>query len=118
MKYLKQFFIILAVSFAGEFLGQKLPFPVPGSIYGLVIMFVCLMTGVIRVSDVKETSRFLLEIMPCLFIPAAAGLMEQRGIIKGSLVAYVVIILVTTILVMAVSGMVTQILMKNGEKKK
>ena len=117
MKYLKQFFIILGVSFAGEFLGRQIPLPIPGSIYGLVIMFVCLITGLIKVSDVKETSRFLLDIMPCLFIPAAVGLMEQWGIIKGSLPAYVVIVLVTTVLVMGVSGKITEFLMKKGEKK-
>ena len=117
MKYLKQFFIILGVSFAGEFLGQQIPLPIPGSIYGLVIMFVCLITGLIKVSDVKETSRFLLDIMPCLFIPAAVGLMEQWGIIKGSLPAYIVIVLVTTVLVMGVSGKITELLMKKGEKK-
>lgn len=117
MKYLKQFFIILGVSFAGEFLGQQIPLPIPGSIYGLVLMFVCLFTGLIKVSDVKETSRFLLDIMPCLFIPAAVGLMEQWGIIKGSLPAYIVIVLVTTVLVMGVSGKITELLMKKGEKK-
>ena len=117
MKYLKQFFIILGVSFAGEFLGRQIPLPIPGSIYGLVIMFVCLFTGLIKVSDVKETSRFLLDIMPCLFIPAAVGLMEQWEIIKGSLPAYIVIVLVTTVLVMGVSGKITELLMKKGEKK-
>ena len=117
MKYLKQFFVILGVSLAGEFLGRQIPLPIPGSIYGLVIMFVCLFTGLIKVSDVKETSRFLLDIMPCLFIPAAAGLMEQWGIIKGSLPAYIVIVLVTTVLVMGVSGKITELLMKKGEKK-
>lgn len=116
MKYLKQFFIILTVSFLGEFLGQILPLPVPGSIYGLVILFLCLLTGVIKVSDVKETSHFLLEIMPCLFIPAAVGLMEQWGIIQGSLPAYIGIILVTTVCVMAVSGRVTQAFMKKESR--
>ena len=116
MKYLKQFFIILAVSFLGEFLGQILPLPVPGSIYGLVILFLCLLTGVIKVCDVKETSHFLLEIMPCLFIPAAVGLMEQWGIIQGSLPAYAAIILVTTVCVMAVSGRVTQAFMKKNSR--
>ena len=116
MKYLKQFFIILAVSFLGEFLGQILPLPVPGSIYGLVILFVCLLTGVIKVSDVKETSHFLLDIMPCLFIPAAVGIMEQWGIIQGALPAYAAIILVTTICVMAVSGRVTQAFMKKENR--
>ena len=116
MKYLKQFFIILAVSFLGEFLGQILPLPVPGSIYGLVILFVCLLTGVIKVADVKETSHFLLDIMPCLFIPAAVGIMEQWGIIRGSLPAYAAIILVTTVCVMAVSGRVTQAFMKKENR--
>ena len=47
MKYLRQFLIILAVSFAGELLNLYLPLPVPASIYGMVIMFTCLATGFI-----------------------------------------------------------------------
>ncbi|RAZ95809.1 CidA/LrgA family protein, partial [Klebsiella oxytoca] len=47
MKYLKQFLIILVISFIGEVLKALLPLPVPASIYGMVILFVCLVTGVI-----------------------------------------------------------------------
>ena len=42
MKYVKQFGIILLISFAGEALNYLLPLPVPASIYGLVLMFLCL----------------------------------------------------------------------------
>ena len=42
MKFLKQFTIILIVSFIGEILNHLIPLPVPASIYGLVIMFACL----------------------------------------------------------------------------
>ena len=83
MKYLKQFLIILVISFIGEVLKALLPLPVPASIYGMVILFVCLVTGVIRLDAVKETGRFLIEIMPVMFIPAGVGLMSSWGVLSG-----------------------------------
>ena len=60
MKYVKEFGIILIVSLVGELLNYFLPLPVPASIYGLVLMFLCLMLGVIKLSDVHDTACFLL----------------------------------------------------------
>ena len=73
MKYVKQFGIILLISFAGEALNYLLPLPVPASIYGLVLMFLCLQLRVFRLEDVRDTALFLIEIMPLMFIPAATG---------------------------------------------
>ena len=56
--------MILLVSFAGEVLKLALPFPVPGSIYGMLLLFIALCTGVIRLEHVRETGLFLVEIMP------------------------------------------------------
>ena len=58
MKYLKQFIIILGISFAGEFIKYVLPLPIPASIYGMVILFVGLLTGVIKLDMVKDTGKF------------------------------------------------------------
>ena len=82
MKYLKQFMVILAFSFLGEVLHQVLPLPIPASVYGLVFMLAALMTGVLKLHQVKETSAFLIEIMPVMFIPAAAGLIDSWGILQ------------------------------------
>ena len=54
MKYLKQFLIILVISLIGELLNKLLPLPVPASIYGMVILFIGLLSGVIKLSSVKE----------------------------------------------------------------
>ena len=116
MKYVKQFAMILLVSFAGELLNYLLPLPVPASIYGLVLMFLCLMLGVIKLSDVHDTACFLIEIMPIMFIPPAVGLMASWDVIQANLVAYLIIAAVTTIVVMAVSGLVTQGVLKRNEK--
>lgn len=55
MKYLRQFGIILAVTCAGEIMKYFIPLAIPGSIYGLILMFVLLLTRVIKVEHVKET---------------------------------------------------------------
>ena len=43
VKYLRQFGIILAVTCAGEIMKYFIPLPIPGSIYGLILMFVLLL---------------------------------------------------------------------------
>ena len=73
MKFLRQFMIILLLSFLGEVLKMFIPLPIPASVYGLVLMLLCLVTGILKTSQVKEAAFFLIEIMPVMFIPAAAG---------------------------------------------
>lgn len=119
MKYLAQFGIIIAITFAGELLNRLIPAPVPASIYGLVILLILLLSGLLKVSQVKETSDFLIAVMPIMFVPPAVGLMESWGILSGNLIPILVILVVSTILVMAVTGMVIQALAKKsgGENK-
>lgn len=112
MKYVKQFGIILLISFAGEALNYLLPLPVPASIYGLVLMFLCLQLRVFRLEDVRDTALFLIEIMPLMFIPAAVGLITSFDILKAHLAAYLVITAISTFLVMLVSGHVTQLVIR------
>lgn len=116
MKYLKQFSIIVLISFAGEFLNAVLPLPVPASIYGILILFICLKSGIIPLSAIKETSAFFIEIMPVLFLPAAVGLLDSWDILSDTWLAYLAICLISTILVMGISGLVTQLILKrNGD---
>lgn len=117
MKYLKQFMVILAFSFLGEVLHQVLPLPIPASVYGLVFMLAALMTGVLKLHQVKEASTFLIEIMPVMFIPAAAGLIDSWGILQPVIVPIGIITVVTTVFVMAVTGLVTQGIIRKGKKK-
>ena len=116
MKYVKQFGIILVVSLIGELLNFLIPLPIPASIYGLVLMLGGLQLHIIPLSEVKETSTFLIEIMPMIFIPAATGLMTSWGIIRAKLFAYLAIAVITTVLVMVVSGRVTQFFLRRGKE--
>ena len=117
MKYLKQFLIILAISFIGEILKYIVPLPIPASIYGMVIMFICLQTTILKLDDVKSVGKFLIEIMPVMFIPAGVGLMSSWGTLKPVLVPVSVITVVVIITVMLASGWVSQLIIRRDKKK-
>ena len=117
MKFLRQFMIILLLSFLGEVLKMFIPLPIPASVYGLVLMFVCLMTGVLKTSQVKDAAFFLIEIMPVMFIPAAAGLIDSWKVLQPLLLPILVITVVITIFVMVVTGKIAQMIaQKRGIK--
>lgn len=118
MKYIKQFSIILAVSFLGEVLKSLIPLPVPASIYGLVLMLIALQTGILALDKVKETAKFLIEIMPIMFIPAAVELMDTWGVLRSIFVPVIVITLVSTVVVMAAAGRTTQSMIRREKKRK
>ena len=115
MKYLKQSAIIAGISFAGELLHHFIDLPVPASIYGMVLLFVLLETKLLKLSAVKETADFLLEIMPVMFVPAAVGILESWELIRPSVAGYLITTVAVMVIVMAVSGLVTQAIA--GRKK-
>lgn len=117
MKFVIQFLIVIAFSFVGELLHFLLPLPIPASIYGIVLLFAALETKVIKVKHIREVSGFLIAVMPVMFIPAAVGLMESWGAIGSRWVQYVVVMVVTTFVVMAIAGWATQCLIKKGKRK-
>ena len=117
LKYVKQFLIILLISFMGEGLNFLIPAPVPASIYAMVILFICLCTKIIKLEAVKDAGMFLIEIMPLMFIPAGVGLMKSWGVLKPLIIPVVVITVISLIAVMAVSGRISQSIIKAQEKK-
>lgn len=118
MKYINQFLIILLISFVGEIFKCLLPLPIPASIYGMIILFLGLMTKVIKLESVKETGKFLIEIMPIMFIPAGVGLMTTWGRLQPILLPVSIITAVTIITVMVATGWVSQIIIRKSGKKK
>lgn len=108
MKHLISIGIITAVCFAGELLYFLLPLPIPASIYGLLLMLILLLTGVVKVHQVELTSNFFLTIMPLLFLEPAVKLMTSLPTLKGNLISILFLCLVSTIVVTAVTGMTAE----------
>lgn len=116
MKYLKQVLIILAFTGLGEALAYLIPLPIPAAIYGLVLMLAALLTGLLKLRQVQESADFLISIMPVLYVPICVRILEYWGVISQNAAAILSLTVLSTFLVFAVSGLVTQALMKKGGK--
>ena len=117
MKYLFQTGIIFAVTLIGEILAHLIPLPIPGSIYGVVLLFVLLLTGILKLKHVEGAGNFFLTILPFLFISNCVSLMDSMSLLGGNVVAIVILTVVSTLVVMIVTGGVAQLFI-NGKKHK
>lgn len=117
MKYVRQFCIILLITFLGEILNAVIPLPIPAGIYGLVLMLILLLSGVVKLEQVEDVGLFLVEIMPIMFIPSVAGLVDSFDQLQGILIPFLLAVLAATCIVMAVSGKVTQAVLRRKGKK-
>ena len=118
MSLVFEFGIILAVCLAGELLHALLPLPVPASIYGLCLLLLLLLTGVVKEKHIARAAGFLLGIMSLLFVPAAAGILSVWDEARRLLLPLAVAIVPVTIGVMAATGLSVQVVQRRGMKGK
>lgn len=116
MKLVFEFARIAAFCFVGEVCHLVLPLPIPASVYGLMLL-AALRFGVVKLEQVRTAALFLTGIFPLLFVPAAAGVMDLWADLQAMLVPVLLALIPITILVMTVSGCVTQRLAERKEKK-
>lgn len=117
MKYIKQFAIIISISFFGELLHSMLPLPVPASIYGLLVLFLLLLTGFLKLEQIEEMAEFFLAIMPLLFLSPSVSLITVMEQVMGAFVPIVGTIVLSTIVTTVITGLVTQWAMKLFSKR-
>ena len=115
MKYIKQMLVILIFCFVGQVLEYVVPLPIPAAIYGFVLLFIALCTGLLKKEQVSETANFLISVMGIFFVAPAVNILAYYEIIAPQLAKVCIIIVVSTAIVFAVSGWVTQLLRKGGK---
>ena len=116
MKYLKQFCVIIVFSLLGELCRYLIPYPIPASIYGMVLLFAALALKVVKLEQVKDCSGFLTTCLPVLFVAPTVNLMDCWNQLKGSLLPLLLVLLFSTVVVFAVAGVVTQLLVGRKEE--
>lgn len=108
MKYVHQILLIFLFTFLGEVLHYLIPLPIPASIYGMLLLFAALWLKVISVKDVSDAGGFLTANLAILFIPPLVNLIDYWDLIKGDILPMIVIVIISSLLVFAVSGWITQ----------
>lgn len=108
MKYIPQVLYILLFSVLGELLQAVIPLPVPSAVYGIVLLFIALSTGLVKEENISDAAHFLIGLIPLLFVAPVAKVLQYWDVIAPKLVAICFITLFSTLLIFAVSGLVTK----------
>ena len=115
MKYLGQSCVILGFSFAGELLQRLLPLPIPAAIYGLLLLFLALCMGLVKLESVEAVGELLISFMPALFVAPAVDLLDCWQLIAPQFLPVCLLVASSTLLTFGAAGRAAQALM--GRRK-
>jgi len=107
--------LLLCFQFAGELVSRLLQLPVPGNVVGMGLMLAALAGGVVREENMSEAAELLLKYLALFFVPAGVGVMLYFNLIAQEWLPIVVGTVVSTFVVMAVTGWVEQLLGASDE---
>ena len=102
----------LLICLLSEIVSLLLPFPFPGSVIAMIILFILLAAGVIKVGHIRQKAEFMLKNMAFFFIPAGVGIMEYFDVLKSCIVPFIVICVVSTILTFAATAGTVALIMR------
>lgn len=116
MKLLRQLAIILLIGYLGELIHTIFHLTIPGNVIGMSILFVCLYTGIIKVTMIDKITNFLLDHLAFFFIPAGVGILTCLPLLKNRWTSFIIICVVTTILIMVVTGWTIELYIRRIKK--
>ncbi|WP_373899204.1 CidA/LrgA family protein [Haloimpatiens sp. FM7315] len=112
MKILRELTIILFINFLGEIIHRLLHTSIPGNVIGMILLLIFLCSQVIKLESIEKISEFFLKNLAFFFLPAGVGLISCLGVLKGSFLSILLICLISTVVVMVVTGFTIQLLKK------
>ncbi|KFZ42645.1 CidA/LrgA family protein [Anoxybacillus flavithermus] len=92
----------------GSFIQQLLHIPIPGSMIGMLILFLLLMTGIVKEEWISQGANMLLSHLTLLFIPATVGIIDYVELFSGKGIWSIFVVIVSTMIVMLFAGFIGQ----------
>lgn len=117
MKIIKQIGIIFSICWLAQVVEYFLPFDFPATVIGMILLFFCLLTGILKIEHIQEKSDFLLSNMAFFFIPAGVSMINYLDILKENALQLVLICVITTIVTFFVTAYSVHLTMKLLNKK-
>ena len=114
---LKQFSIILSIYFLGELIQKALGLPIPGNVIGMLILFVGLYTGMIKLEMIDRISDFLLENLSFFYLPAAVSLITSFSLLEGKWIEILTVSIISTVIILGVTELTVEFAKKFLQRK-
>nr|WP_205188881.1 CidA/LrgA family protein [Metabacillus iocasae] len=112
-----QISVLYGIYKLGGYIQEFFHIPIPGSIVGMVLLFLLLQTKLIKEKWLLQGSSWLLAHLPLLFVPATVGVMQYLDYFKGDGFISVVIVITSTLLVLVSTGGISQYISNKQTKK-
>ena len=114
---LTEFLIITSLNYIGVVVTKILHLPIPGTIIGLILLFIFLATKQLKLERIEKVSNFLLENMTILFLPPAINLIAAGSFLEGQILKIIFLMVATTFFKMGITGKVVQFLIEKKEER-
>jgi len=108
IKLLIQTALLFTFYFVGVWLQETLNLLIPGSVIGMLLLFLLLVFRIIPQNWVDEGSTFLTGILPLLFVPVCVGIMKYTNLFSTEGAIIVLVIFISTLMTLAITGVVSQ----------
>lgn len=116
MRVLRQISLIFLICLVCEWVASLLPFPFPGSVLSMIVLFLLFALKWLRPDDIKESSGLLLSNMMLVFLPSFVSIMNYFDVLKSIAVQFILIILVSTMVTFLVGGAVVSLVFRLQER--
>jgi len=110
LKTLRQLSIVLLILSVGQILQTKFNLFIPGTILGMMILLILLLTKIIKLKWIENITNVLLDHISIFFVPANVGVMVYLSQIKDVWAQILFIAIISTVVVMGVTGAVVQLI--------
>ena len=119
MKIIKQIGIVMGLCWISLVIEKLLQFAFPASVIGMILLLICLFTGILKLEHIREKSDFLLSNMAFFFIPAGVSMINYLDILMENLVPILVISIVSTFVTFIAAALSIRLTLKlmNGRKQ-
>lgn len=98
MEIYKQLMYIFLFSLIGELISKSFNLIIPGSVIGMLLLFVFLEFKLLKLEKIEKVSNFLTNNLGILFVPAGVGIMTKFGLIKNIWASFFVLAVLTTVI--------------------
>lgn len=117
MDIYKEFMYILIFSILGEMIAKAIRLPFPGSVIGMLLLFLSLELKIISLNKIEKVGNFLLANLAILFIPAGVGIMTKFNLIKNIWLSFLLLNVITTIISLILIAKIVEFIKNRFESK-
>lgn len=115
--FFHQAIVISVILLISKIIESFMPIPMPASVIGLVLLFICLCTGIVKLGQVERVGTALTDNIGLLFVPAGISVVKSLGLISEHPFLIIGLIFISTLLLLLCTGFFSQMIVMTTERK-